>query len=207
MVIPPAITPEEHARLWREIRSAEEKTSGEIYVVVAHSADDFRLVPFLWAGAFALVLPWLLWFATSLGLETILVLQVLSFLAVSAALSPARVRYRIVPRGIAADAAHRAAAAQLMAHGVHLDGNRTAILIYVCMLPRHIEIVADAGIHAKIDATHWQELVSVIAAEAQSGRLADGLAAAIRTAGMFLAKEFPATGARHRRDLSRIVES
>ena len=100
MVISPAITPEDHARLWREIRSAEANTSGEIYVVVAHSADDFRLVPFLWAAAFALVLPWILWFASNLGFETILVLQVLSFLAVSAALSPASVRYRIVPRGI-----------------------------------------------------------------------------------------------------------
>jgi len=207
MVIPPAITAEEHARLWREIGTAEAKTSGEIYVVVAHSADDFRLVPFLWAGAVALVVPWLLWFGTSLGFETILVLQVLSFLAVSAALSPARVRYRIVPHGISADAAHRAAVAQLMAHGVHLDNNRTAILIYVCMLPRQIEIVADAGIHAKLGPQHWQELVRLIAAEAQSGRLADGLAAAIRTAGGFLAKEFPATGARHSRDISRIVET
>ena len=207
MVMQPAITPEEHARLWREIRNAEATTSGEIYVVVAHSADDFRLVPFLWAAAVALVLPWILWFATSLAFETILVLQVLSFLAVSAALSPASVRYRIVPPGIAADAAHRAAAAQLMAHGVHLDSNRTAILIYVCMLPRHIEIVADAGIHAKLDPKDWQEMVRVIATEAQSGRLADGLAAAIRTAGAFLAKEFPATGAHHRAEMTRIVET
>jgi putative membrane protein len=207
MVIPPTITPEDHARLWREIRSAEANTSGEIYVVVAHSADDFRLVPFLWAAATALVLPWIVWFATNLGIETILVLQVLSFLAVSAALSPASVRYRIVPRGIAGDAAHRAAVAQLMAHGVHLDGNRTAILIYVCMLPRHIEIVADAAIHAKLDARHWQEMVRLIAAEAQSGRLADGLAAAIRTAGGFLAKEFPATATHPRAEMSRIVET
>jgi putative membrane protein len=207
MVIPPAITPEEHARLWREIRSAEAKTSGEIYVVVAHSADDFRLVPFLWAAAVALALPWILWFATGLAFETILVLQVLAFLAVSAALSPAAVRYRIVPRGIAGDAAHRAAVAQLMAHGVHLDSNRTAILIYVCVLPRQIEIVADEVIHAKLAAKHWQELIRLIAAEAQSGRLADGLAAAIRTAGEFLAKEFPATGARHSPDMSRIIET
>ena len=207
MVMAPAVTPEEHARLWREIHSAEAKTSGEIYVVVAHSADDFRLVPFLWAAAVALVLPWILWFATSLAFETILVLQVLCFLAVSAALSHRSIRYRLVPRGIAADAAHRAALGQLMAHGVHLDSNRTAILIYVCMLPRQIEIVADAGIHAKLDPKHWQELVQMIAGEAQSGRLVDGLAAAIRTAGDFLAKEFPATDARHRAGISRIVES
>jgi uncharacterized membrane protein len=75
------------------------------------------------------------------------------------------------------------------------------------MLPRHIEIVADAAIHAKLDARHWQEMVRLIAAEAQSGRLADGLAAAIRTAGGFLAKEFPATATHPRAEMSRIVET
>ena len=196
MVSSPAITPDEHARLWREIRAAEQKTSAEIYVVVAQSADDFRLVPFLWAAAFAMVLPWILWFAASLSIAVILPVQVLAFLVISAVLSYPKIRYRVIPSGIASDAAHRAAVAQLMAHGVHLDGRRTAILLYVSMLPRHIEVVADHGIHAKIDGKHWHELVATIRREAQAGRLVDGLAAAVRKSGDLLAKEFPATGAR-----------
>ena len=196
MVIPPAITPEEHASLAREIRTAEAKTSAEIYLVVAHSADDFRLVPFLWGAVFALILPWILWFATSLPFELILSFQVLGFAAVSGVLSAPTLRYRIVPPGLARDAAHRAARAQLVAHGTHLDSSRSAILLYVCMLPRHIEILADGTIHAKLNADHWQKLVALIASEAQSGRLADGLTAAIRTTGKLLEKEFPLAGVR-----------
>lgn len=198
MVSSPVITPDENARLWREIRAAEQNTAAEIYVVVAHSADDFRLVPFLWAAAVALILPWVLWFAAGLTIAVILPLQVLAFLVVSAVLSHPRIRYRVIPSGIATDAAHRAAVAQLMAHGVHLDGNRTAILLYVSMLPRHIEVVADHGIHAKVDRKHWHELVEIIRREAQAGRLVDGLVAAVRTSGELLAKEFPATGGRRR---------
>ena len=196
MVIPPAITPQEHATLAREIRAAEAKTSAEIYVVVAHSADDFRLVPFLWGAVFALILPWILWFATSLRFELILSFQVLGFAVVSGVLSAPSLRYRIVPPGLARDAAQRAAQAQLMAHGVHLDSTRSGILLYVCMLPRHIEIVADRMIQAKLNRDHWQKLVELIASEAQSGRLAEGLTAAIRTTGEVLGKEFPPTGTR-----------
>lgn len=198
MVNPPAITPAEHARLSREIRAAEQKTAAEIYVVVAHSADDFRLVPFLWAAAVALILPWILWFAAGLSMAVILSLQVLAFLVISAVLSHPRIRYRVIPAGIANDAAHRAAVAQLMAHGVHLDSNRTAILLYVSMRPRHIEVVADHGIHARVDEKNWHELVGIIRREAQAGRLVDGLVAAVRTSGELLAKEFPATGDRRR---------
>lgn len=198
MVNPPAITPADHTRLSREIRAAEQKTAAEIYVVVAHSADDFRLVPILWAAAVALILPWILWFAAGLSIAVILPLQVLSFLVVSAVLSHPRIRYRVIPAGIANDAAHRAAVAQLMAHGVHLDSNRTAILLYVSMRPRHIEVVADHGIHARVDGKHWHELVGMIRREAQAGRLVDGLVEAVRASGELLAREFPATGDRRR---------
>jgi putative membrane protein len=205
MVMPPVLTPADHARLTAEIRAAEANTDGEIYVVVAHSPDEFRLVPFLWSAAVALILPWILWFTTPLRFEFILVIQVLSFVAVSALLSLHAVRYRIVPPGIAADAAHRAAQAQLMAHGVHLDSARTAVLIYVSMLPRHIEVVADSVIHGKVDQHHWHDLVALIAAEAKAERLADGLASAIRKTGELLAKEFPATG-KHRHPRPEVVD-
>lgn len=197
MVAPVPITPADHARLAREIRAAEEKTCAEIYLVLAHSADEFRLVPVLWASAVALLLPWLLWFATSLDLGTILSLQVLAFVVVSAILSAPALRYRVVPPGISHHAAHRAALAQFLAHGVHLDDDRTAILIYLSMAPRHIEVLADHAIHSKLDERHWRELVELIRSEAQSGRLADGLAAAIQKCGEILAGEFPSNGTHH----------
>ena len=197
MVARPVITPADHKRLASEIRKAENRTSAEIYVVVSHSADDFRLVPFLYGAVVSLVVPWILWFTTRSGFGTMLSLQVLAFVVISGVLELPSVRYRIVPAGLAHHATRRAAMAQFMAHGVHLDPARTAILLYVSMLPRHIEVVADDTILAKLAAHHWQQLVDIIANDARSGRLADGLAAAIRAAGDLLAPEFPAVHARH----------
>jgi putative membrane protein len=207
MVTRPALSAEDHARLSREIRDAEANTCGEIYVVVAHSADAFRLVPVLWAALFALLLPWVLHLTTALSATLILSLQVLAFVGASALLSLPSLRYRIVPPGLAEDAAHRAALAQFMAHGVHLTAARTGVLLYICMAPRRIEVLADSGIHSKVSPEKWEETVALIAAEARAGRLSDGLAAAIRTVGVLLAQHFPRTADDRNELPNRVVET
>jgi putative membrane protein len=207
MVSPPALSAEDHARLTGEIHAAEAKTSGEIYVVVAHSADDFRLVPVLWAGVFALLLAWVLHLATSLSTTLILSFQALGFLGVAILLSLPSLRYRIVPPALAEDAAHRAALAQFMAHGVHLTAARTGVLLYVCMVPRRIEIIADSGIHSKVASETWDQTVALLASEARAGRLADGLAAAIRTIGEVLAQHFPRDQNDRNELTNRVIET
>ncbi len=207
MVNPPALSEKDHARLSEEIRAQELRTSGEIYVVVAHSADDFRLVPVLWAAVAALLLAWLLHLTTSLTATLILSLQSIGFIGLSLLLSWPELRYRIVPPALAEDATHRAALAQFMAHGVHLTAARTGVLLYVSMRPRRIELIADSGIHAKVPPETWDRTVALVAAEARAGRLADGLAAAIRTLGDVLAQHF-ARGAADRNELAnRVIET
>ena len=206
MVIQPALTEEEHASLSNEIRDAEAATSGEIYVVVAHSPDAFRLVPILWAALFALLLAWALDLGTGLSTSMILSLQALGFIAVALLLSLPSLRYRIVPAAIAEDAAHRAALAQFMAHGVHLTSARTGVLIYVSLLPRRIEILADAGIHAKVGQDIWDKAVALLAAEARNGRLSEALAHAIRELGALLAAHFPRTQETRNELPNRVIE-
>jgi putative membrane protein len=207
MVNPPALSAEDHARLTNDIRAAETKTSGEIYVVVAHSADDFRLVPVLWAGVFALLLAWVLHLATSLSTTLILSFQALGFLGVAMLLSLPPLRYRIVPPALGEDAARRAALAQFMAHGIHLTAARTGVLLYVCMVPRRIEIIADTGIHAKVPSETWDRTVALVASEARAGRLTDGLAAAIRTVGDVLAQHFPRDRNDRNELTNRVIET
>jgi putative membrane protein len=191
MVTGPLLTPEDHARLSEAIRAAEANTSGEIYVVVAEYADSFRLVPVLWGALFALLLPWPLLYVTGFSLVQILLLQGLGFVAVSAILSLPQLRYRVVPAAIAEEATHRAAELHFMVHGIHLTTERTGVLLYVCMMPRRIEVLADAGIHSKVDPATWDKTVAQIASEARAGRLADGLIAAIHSTGELLAQHFP----------------
>jgi putative membrane protein len=207
MVTQRILTGEEHARLAREIRDAESNTSGEIYVVVAHSSDEFRLVPVLWGAVFALLLPWVLHLTTMLSTTWILVLQPVAFVVVSALLSIPQLRMQVVPSGLASEAAHRAAMAQFMAHGVHLTDERTGVLIYVCMNPRRIEVVADAGVHQRVGQKQWEAMVAQIATDARVGRLSEGLALAIRKTGAVLTEHFPRKASDRNALPDRVVET
>jgi putative membrane protein len=185
------LTAGDHARLAQAIHEAEANTAGEIYVVVDRAADEFLLVPTLWAALLALLVPWPLYMLTSLSIPTIFVIQAAVFVVASVLFSYAPIRSRMIPAGIADAAVHRNARALFMAHGVHLTAARTGVLIYVCASPRRVEILADEGIHARVGEQGWQAMVATITAEARQGHVAQGLEIAIRGIGRVLEQHFP----------------
>jgi putative membrane protein len=202
----PALSEAERARISEAIRAAEAKTAGEIYVVIAKAAGEFRFVPILWAAIFALLLPWPLHLLTLWSTSTILLFQALAFVLSATALSQPFIRHRIVPAHVTADAARKAAELQFLAHGVHLTQARTGVLIYVALAHRRVEIVADDVIDKEVDQSEWDELAETIAAAARAGRLADGLVTAVGRAGALLAQHFPARPEDRNELPDRVVE-
>jgi len=196
----------ERARITDAIRTAEATTAGEIYVVVAREAAQFRSIPVLWAALVAFIVPWPLFLLTNLGAGTILLLQVITFVVVAMALSPDGIRHRVVPPSIAGGAARKAAQAQFLAHGVHLTAERTGILIYVALADRRVEIVADDGINKKVAQAELDELAQHIVAAARSGTLADGLLKAVDGAGRLLSRHFPPSPTNLNELPDRVVE-
>jgi putative membrane protein len=184
-------TDTDRARVIEAIRKAEANTSGEIYVVVAREADDFRFIPVLWAALIALLIPWPLHLLTYWSAGVILLLQALTFIVVALVASHSALRHRIVPPSVAGEAARKAAQAQFMAHGVHLTEKRTGILIYVALAHRRVEVVADAGINSKVEQAAWDELAQEVAAAARQDALASGLIAAVKRAGDLLSQHCP----------------
>ena len=181
----------DRTRLTEAIRAAEAGTAGEIYVIVADHADEFRFVPVLWAALIALVEPWPLHLLTSWSTTTILLLQVATFVLVALAVSHPAVRVRLVPPSIAAAASRKAAEALFMTHGLHLTEKRTGVLIYVALADRRVEIVADAGINSKVAQSDWDDVARDVVDAARNGALGAGLVAAIQRAGALLARHFP----------------
>jgi putative membrane protein len=196
----------ERARITDAIRAAEATTAGEIYVVVAREAAQFRSIPVLWGAIVAFIVPGPLFLLTNLSVGTILVLQVVTFVVVAMALSPDAIRHRVVPPNIAGAAARRGAQAQFMAHGVHLTAERTGILIYVALADRRVEIVADDGINKKVAQAELDELAQHIVAAARSGTLADGLLKAVDGAGRLLSRHFPPSPTNPNELPDRVVE-
>jgi putative membrane protein len=189
--MPEALTAAERARIGQAIEAAEAATAGEIYIVVASQADDYRLVPVFWAALLAILIPWPLHFFTDLSTTTILVIQGVSFIVSASILAHPQLRPMIVPASIVCDTTRKLAHTQFFAHGLHLTSERTGVLIFVALAERCVEVVADDLIDTKVDQTEWKALTDEIVTAARQGRLADGLVTAIGRAGSLLAQHFP----------------
>ncbi|HZP20941.1 MAG TPA: hypothetical protein VFB16_12130, partial [Bauldia sp.] len=178
-------------RIRDAVAAAEKTTAGEIFTVVARSSDDYRFVPLFWATIVALLVPLPLIFLTRIGVLDIYLIQLVVFLAAATVLSLPALRFPAVPGPMKKARAHAAAVEQFLAHGLHMTEARTGVLVFVSLAERYAEIVADAGIAAKVAQPVWDEAIAALTREIAAGRLADGLVAAIGRAGAVLAEHFP----------------
>ena len=210
----PPLTEADRTRIREAIAAAEAKTAGEIFAVVAEESDEYRvdspplgdarrppraaaaslrcrsgeLVPAAgdaWQRAVASDL------FVRLPAVWIYIAQLAVFIIVALVLSIHGIRPRIVPRSIKRARAHALALDQFLAHGLHTTEERTGVLVFVSLAERYAEIVADAGIAAKVDPAIWKASMERLLADIRDGKLTDGLAGAIERAGAVLAEHFP----------------
>jgi len=186
MPSPPPSTPitsADRIRVREAVAAAEAKTSGEIYTVVTAISDDYRMIPVLWAVP--------LIFLTLLPASLIYLIQLLVFIVLAIGLSHPAVALNIVPPTLKHRRARALAVQQFLAHGLHTTEARTGVLIFLSLAERHAEIIADAGISAKVDEGTWKASMDKLIAEVRQGKIADGLVAAIESTGAVLARHFP----------------
>ena len=73
--------------------------------------------------------------------------------------------------------------------------HNSGVLIYTQCVDRHIEIVADRGIAAKVAQSEWDTICRRMEAAFRAGRYEEGALQGIRDIGALLAAHFPASGA------------
>jgi putative membrane protein len=192
-----SITHDEHARVTAAIRSAEARTDGEIYCVVAHASDGY----FFPAAFTATVAMFIAGLAVALGLEYLWLTVRLPYFVATQALAAACVyallwlapalRIHLVPRRLRYKAAHANAMKQFLARNVHRTEARTGVLIFVSLAERYAEVAADSGIDSRVGQHVWDGVVRSLTAHASADRLADGFVEAIDVVGAILAEHFP----------------
>ncbi|HEY6965938.1 MAG TPA: TPM domain-containing protein [Burkholderiales bacterium] len=74
--------------------------------------------------------------------------------------------------------------------------HNSGVLLYLQLVDRSIEIVADRGIHARVPQAQWQEICRRIEAAFAQGQFEKGVLAAIEDITALLAQHFPPAGAR-----------
>lgn len=191
------MTDEEHARISAAIRKAEANTAGEIYCVVARASDTYFFSAAFIVTASIMILSLAVAFALEyfwfgIRLPVFVAAQLLSLAAALALLyALPNLRIRLAPRRWQYMRAHDNALKQFLARNVHLTAERTGVLVFVSVAERYAEIVADAGINAKVPQGTWDGVVGELIEHARKDRLADGFVSAVETVGTLLARHFP----------------
>ncbi len=173
------------------VREAERATSGEIVPVVVERSDAYAelrlggaaLLAFA-SGALALFLdpalaPWLV--PTQLGV----------FVAAAWLLGRPALLRALVPGDVLERRVERAAALAFHDAGLVETSGRTGILIFVSLLEHRVVVLADRGIHARVEAGTWDVVVARVVAGIREGRAEHGLADGIRACGEILAAHLP----------------
>lgn len=210
------LTSQAQGRIGDAIAAAEARTSGEIFCVLARKVSSYRDISLGWAAAAALLLPlglipigfdpaWIPgmgdgWQAAHLSSTDVVVGQSLAayaliqsavFVAVFLLTSVPGVRRLVTPRSIRRARVRRAAVDQFLAHGLHVTRERTGVLIFASLSEHQVEVVADEGIHSKVDQAVWADAVEALALGMRKGDPAAGFEAAIALCADVLAEHFP----------------
>lgn len=202
----------DHKRISAAIAAAEEGTSGEIYAVLARRSDDYFFAAgfvftcgiLLSAVVMAFVAHYY-WFDIALPRFGLAILGAFICAMLLLWFLPS-LRVLLVPRRILYKRAHLNAMQQFLARNVHLTSQRTGILLFVSLAEHYAEVVADAGIHAKVEQEEWNAIVAVLMSHAKRDKLSDGFVEAIALSGQLLKSHFPDDGSNENELEDKLVE-
>jgi len=211
MSAPVYISAEDHQRVSNAVALAESHTAGEIVTIVADRSDGYTDVALCWSLAAAFVamvlfasipefylakFDWLLghwqhdWTLREV-LGIAVGIGVLKFIGVMLVQLIQPVKFFLIPGSIKTARVHSRAVNFFKVGAERRTHGRTGILIYLSMREHRAEIVADQAIAERVNAEVWGDAMEALLREIKSGRIANGMIAAVGEVGKVLADHFP----------------
>jgi len=193
MVIPKnPLTADEQVRVHAAVAAVERRSSAGFALVVVPVSDRYALFPLVWSGLLAIAAGGALaLLRPGLGIGAGFIVEALVFVVSALLMEWLPLRLRLVPEHVrqtqAHQLAHREFAARILANARHRNG----VLFFVSLGERHVEVVADRDIHARVAAGAWERIVADFIAAVRADRLADGFIAAIEACGAVLEAHCP----------------
>jgi putative membrane protein len=211
------LSSDDQKRIAQAIDVVDQKSDGEIYVLVSQAASQYREVSIAFAAITALFLPALAlalgltpalivswtggWTAQSAGEHEILY-ALSAYVVVQAALfalfvylfSLKSVRDVITPHAIKRARVARMASQHFTTSGMHLKDTQPHVLIFLALAEKRVEIVAAPAIHAIVGNAVWEDARDAIIAGMNSDPT-NSLCRAVEIIGAPLIEHFPATAA------------
>ncbi len=185
-------TPEEHKRIDAAIAGIGRSTAANLCVVVTRASDRYSLYPVAWAAIGALVLGGLVsLLRPDIASRTMIMMQLWFLIVMTLLLDWLPIRLWILPTRVQHARAQQLAHREFNAHAVANPKKQHRILLFVSLGERYVEIVADHETHALAPEGTWDKIVADFLATVKTGRVANGVLAAISACGALLETHHP----------------
>jgi putative membrane protein len=205
------LSADDRLKVSEAVRAAETGTSGEIVTIVADHSDRYLDAALWWsvaAGVLGLSVlaafpgfsqkllgivtgGWVSELSLAEAFELALAVFTLKFAAVRLLMQWIPLRLALTLGGVKGRRVRRRAIRYFKVGAERRTAGRTGILIYLSLAERRAEIVADEAIHAVVPEAVWGDAMADMLALVRQGKVADGMAAAVRDVGVILAAQFP----------------
>ncbi len=201
----------DHARVSAAVHAAEQHTAGEIVTIVADHSDRYLDVALWWAvlaGVLTLAMiaifpgfymgvvnalfdKWNPEWQPREYFELALAVFVITFGVTRLLLQWIALRLLLTPGIVKSRRVRRRAVRYFKVGAERRTAGKTGILIYLSLIERRAEIVADESIHSAVPQELWGQAMADMLAHVKEGRVAEGMIAAIGDVGKILADHFP----------------
>ncbi len=184
---------EQKEKIRQAVRAAEGLTATDISVMLVDESDRYREAELTGALSFSALLALVL----SMALHQ---LTIWFYIPLTAVLLYPFVRlFRVFPHMLLAflhrkrveEAVRERAVYAFFQKGVHKTDEQTGILILISLLERKVWILADKGIHGKIESGLLRTLAQELATGIKEDRAFEALCSVIKKCGAELARHFP----------------
>ena len=206
-----AISDADRERILAAVAKAERESDGEIVTIVSARSDlyhdvglhyallamllvptGFAMVPQSWIDwSISLFLGWNASLSLRLLMLLVLVKMILAFLIVRYALAWMPLRMALTPSATKTRRVRRRALELFHIATEQRTKGSTGILLYLSLLERRAEIVADEAIHSKVRPEVWGEAMHALIGAIKAGRPGEGMALAVEKIGEVLAGCLP----------------
>jgi putative membrane protein len=212
-MVMPRFSEADHVLVSAAVAKAERESDGEIVTIVAPRSDAYHDVGLHYAVLAMLLVPtaaallpqsaldwatglflgWNAELSYRLLMLLLLLKMVAVFLIVRFALAWMELRMALTPASTKTRRVRRRAVELFRAGTEKRTKGRTGVLLYLSLLERRAEIVADEAIHSRVAPEVWGEAMAALVEPVKAGRPGEGMAMAVERIGAVLAECLPPT--------------
>jgi len=183
---------QEKALISKEIEELEKQSSAELVAVVTQKSAKYRFQGLLVNIMIVAILSFILTFLSDISAMSLFQTQVLLFIFLYFLFE----RYdilviKLLPKTYKYSLANEYAQEQFYNLGLNRTKTNQALMFFVSLEEKYVEIISDETIKSKIPDEYWQKVVDEFVVDVKRGHLSNGYLKAIQACSEVLIQNFP----------------